>query len=105
MLPLPGTRSSEAVIGSATPRRCASVSGTRSGLGMFGGSATYSLTAPPADQHAHFIVFLVGDDARRIGRRHQLAGRRQAARRALALAAGEDPHQRPPSCRWQPRVK
>ena len=37
--PLPATRISDAVIGSSTPLRLASVSGTRSGLGIVGGSA------------------------------------------------------------------
>ena len=35
------------VIGSMTPRRCASVSGTRFGVGGIFGSAANSRTAPP----------------------------------------------------------
>ena len=46
--PLPGTRMIAAVIGSSTPRRCASWIGTRSGSGLFGGSAMYSFTVPDA---------------------------------------------------------
>ena len=44
--PLPGTRTRDAVIGSDTPRRWASVTGTRSGLATVGGFATNSFTVP-----------------------------------------------------------
>jgi hypothetical protein len=44
--PVPGTRLSEPVIGSLTPRLWASVIGTRSGLGVIGGSTAKSFTLP-----------------------------------------------------------
>ena len=44
--PLPETRIRAALMGSVTPRRCASVRGTRSGFGVVGGSTTSSLTVP-----------------------------------------------------------
>ena len=42
--------------GRSTPRRWASVTGTRSGLGTFGGSADEFLDRAGADHHAHFVV-------------------------------------------------
>ncbi len=44
--PLPATGMSAALIGSVTPLRCASVTGTRSGEGCSGGSADTSFTVP-----------------------------------------------------------
>ena len=44
--PLPATGMIAALIGSITPLRCASVTGTRSGEGSSGGSADTSFTAP-----------------------------------------------------------
>ncbi len=92
--PLPGTRISDAVIGSVTPRRCASVSGTRSGRRRGRRIGDELLDRAAADHHAHLVVFLVGHDARGVGRGHEVAaGGDRPARRALALAAGEDLHQ------------
>src|SRR5262245_10904427 len=45
-LPLPGTRINDAVIGSFTPRRCASVTGTRSVLGGGSGTTENSFASP-----------------------------------------------------------
>ena len=45
---MPDTRRNDAVIGSNTPRRCASVTGMRSSSGGGAGSIEDSLTLPPA---------------------------------------------------------
>ncbi len=57
--PLPGTRISEAVIGSRMPCWCASVIGTRSGSVSSGGSSLESLTSPLSTVRRISSVFLL----------------------------------------------
>ena len=90
---MPGTRNSEPVIGSLTPWKCASVTGTRSGSAGTSGLMANSLTSPAAERHADFFGLLVGGDAGGEGRRHRIAADDVAARGAAALAAGEHPQQ------------
>ena len=86
---MPGTRSSDPVIGSNTPRRCASVTGMRSGSTGGSGSMPNSLTLPLASDHADGFGFLRGRGGGGIGRRHQRAVDDAALRGAGAGAAGE----------------
>ena len=55
---MPGTRSSEPVIGSLTPWKCASVTGTRSGSTGSSGLTANSLTSPEPSVMRISSVFL-----------------------------------------------
>ena len=72
-LPVPGTRNSDALIGSTTPRRCASVSGTRFGIGSAAGSATNSRTTPPLIAIRTSSYFLSVKMLDAVGRRERIA--------------------------------